>query len=988
MTAIEAVLDRIAAERQADPLAPVTVIVPSRLAGLQLRRRLARRVPFANVRFEVVSRLAELIAASELANEGRLPLARPIGDYAAGLVARESRGPLASVADLTGYARALRQTFRRFRRGGLRQADDIAAAGETSQLPEIVRLFGRFRELTAAFYDEDDLLETAALMLRTRAVRVQLDVGSVYVVPPARLSAAAAAFLDAIATVATTYEEVEESTSAAPVERFTVAPDPASEARCIARDVVLALQDGISLQDVAVFYGGDQTYRSLIPQTFEAAGIPVSSMPGTPLNEHVAGRGVLALARLPLADYSRSALFDFLAQAPLREWVPTTDGNTPLRATQWQRIAREAGVTHGIGRWLDGLELFVVDREEGLAPASESSDARRRLFETDVLSARQLRAVVEHLAQRLEPLRVRQRARDFIPAFLAVLDEYLRPNAEGLAEVRAEVEQLGTVDSIGGDFDLASFVEAFEANLAAASFRERALGDGVLVTDYRMASGLRFRRVFVCGAYEGVFPSVTGSEALLQDDVWSALRGHHPHVEDLERRQALAEAAAARVLGAADGGILTWSCPVQAAGARHDYYPSALMIAAAQRHDPAIRNATDLRRAHPREWLARPASPLASMLRGNPLDHWEHRLREAIILRRDHQSLEDAHPLRAPTALLNARRGSRFSEFDGNLGVLRGLAAPAPGSSLSPTTLQEYATCGFRYFLSSVLRLRGVADPEEPATISAAERGTLVHKTLERFFREQRACGRPQPRERWTAADVETLLAIFEEQFERLRRLGRAGLEVYAGFDRRVMRADLTAFLDHDSDFRVETGAVPAQFELRVPPTPLGDIKLTGFVDRIDRSPDGSQAFVIDYKTGRAKEYDKANAADPFLAGTKLQLPVYVLAAAGAEQVQALYWFVTAQGEFKRVNYDETPEKRERFENTVKSIIQGVRAGSFPAVPGLEDEFYGGFANCRYCDYDRLCGRRRTYEHQEKQDDVELNPWRAVAASARGEHEV
>src|SRR5207237_5981723 len=181
--------------------------------------------------------------------------------------------------------------------------------------------------------------------------------------------------------------------------------------------------------------------------------------------------------------YSRSALFDFLAQAPLREWVPAREGNTRLRASQWQRIAREAGVTHGIGRWLDGLELFATDREEGLAPPSQGSDARRRLFEADVLSARQLRAVVDYLTRRLAPLRVRQRAREFIPAFLAVLDEYLRPGAEGLAEVRAEVEQLGTVDSIGGDFDLTSFVEAFEANLAPASVRERALGDGVRVRD-------------------------------------------------------------------------------------------------------------------------------------------------------------------------------------------------------------------------------------------------------------------------------------------------------------------------------------------------------------------------------------------------------------------------------------------------------------------------------------------------------------------------
>src|SRR6266567_1024736 len=125
MPPIDSVLDRIATDRHRDPLSPVTVIVPSRLAALQLRRRLAQRGAFAGVRFEIVSRIAELIAAADLAREMRRPLARPIADYAAGLVARESRGPLASVADLAGYAHALRQTFRRLRRAGFREAADI-----------------------------------------------------------------------------------------------------------------------------------------------------------------------------------------------------------------------------------------------------------------------------------------------------------------------------------------------------------------------------------------------------------------------------------------------------------------------------------------------------------------------------------------------------------------------------------------------------------------------------------------------------------------------------------------------------------------------------------------------------------------------------------------------------------------------------------------------------------------------------------------------
>jgi ATP-dependent helicase/DNAse subunit B len=586
--------------------------------------------------------------------------------------------------------------------------------------------------------------------------------------------------------------------------------------------------------------------------------------------------------------------------------------------------------------------------------------------------------------RRLEPLQQRQPARDFIPTFLAVVDDYLHPHAEGLREVREEVEQLGTVDSIGGAFDLRSFVEAFEANLATASVRPRSLSEGVLVTDYRLAAGLRFGRVFLCGAYEGVFPVTTESEVLLPNEVWSAMRATNPHLDDLERRMELAEAAATRVLGAAHGGTLTWSCPVQATSTRRDYYPSAHMLAAAQRCDGSIRNASELRRARSSTWLERAASPLASMLGGEPLDRWENRLREVIALRRGATALALDHPLQAATAMLRARRGARFSEFDGNLAALNGLAGPESGAALSPTTLQNYAACGFRYFLSSVLRLHGAAEPEEAATISAAERGTLVHKTLERFFRQQQARGRPQPGERWVAADVDVLLAIFEEQFARLRVLGRAGLDVYAGFDQRALRADLTAFLDHDSDFRIETGAVPADFELRVPSTPLGEVNLTGFVDRIDRSPDGAQAFVIDYKTGRADD-DRSNATDPFLGGKRLQLPVYVLAAAGATRIQALYWFISRRGEFKQVIYEESPPNRRRFESTVQAILHGVRAGSFPAVPGSEQEFYGSFENCHYCAFDRLCTRRRMYEFRDKQEDPGLEAWHGVGATARGE---
>jgi RecB family exonuclease len=586
-------------------------------------------------------------------------------------------------------------------------------------------------------------------------------------------------------------------------------------------------------------------------------------------------------------------------------------------------------------------------------------------------------------------LRRRRPAREFIPIFLSLLESYLSPEADGLSDVRAEVEQLGTIDAIGGEFDLASFAEALEANLATSNFRRASLGTGVLVADYRLAAGLQFRRVFVCGAYEGAFPATAEAEPLLQDEVWAGLRSKHPYVDDLARRLELSRAAAGRLLTVAGGGLLVWSCPLQAANATRDYYPSDIMVEAARRRDPAIRTASDLRRASPRDWLLRPPSPLAAMLTGPVVDRWEARLRAAITARRDGEAPAPGSRLQAAVTMLRARRGERFSEYDGNLSALGGRAALPAGATVSPTALETYAACGFRYFLSSVLRLRGVEEPEESDTIGAAERGTLVHRALQRFFEEQKARNRPHAGERWSSADLESLLAIFDEEFERLRKLGRGGLDVYAEFDHRALAADLATFLEHDSDFRAESGAVPEAFELRLPPTPLGDVLLSGIVDRIDLTPDGKQAYVIDYKTGSPREYEKADAADPFTGGTKLQLPVYTLAAAGAERVLALYWFISRRGEFKQVLYEDSPANRERFDLTVRTILEGIAGGSFPAIPGEEDDFYGpsSFENCHYCDFDRLCSRRRNYELQAKWNDSELAPWRRVAETARGEAE-
>jgi hypothetical protein len=161
---------------------------------------------------------------------------------------------------------------------------------------------------------------------------------------------------------------------------------------------------------------------------------------------------------------------------------------------------------------------------------------------------------------------------------------------------------------------------------------------------------------------------------------------------------------------------------------------------------------------------------------------------------------------------------------------------------------------------------------------------------------------------------------------------------------------------------------------------------MRGYVDRIDVAEDGRRAWVIDYKTGSTRSYEgMKDGTNPLVDGTKLQLPVYLAAVPGAEVAVPLYWFISSAGGFTQMKFETTPENMQRYEQTLAAILEGLKRGAFPAVSGETDDFYGGWKNCQWCDFARLCSRRRDDEFEDKQAHPDLQPWRRVAVTARGE---
>src|SRR5438445_8505287 len=75
-----------------------------------------------------------------------------------------------------------------------------------------------------------------------------------------------------------------------------------------------------------------------------------------------------------------------------------------------------------------------------------------------------------------------------------------------------------------------------------------------------------------------------------------------------------------------------------------------------------------------------------------------------------HPLIAETPSLAAGVTALRARRSGALTRFDGNVGAVPGLLPDE--DALSPTSLESWATCPFRYLLARVLRVRELERPE------------------------------------------------------------------------------------------------------------------------------------------------------------------------------------------------------------------------------------------------------------------------------------
>lgn len=886
----------------ADPLAPVTILVPSHAAGLDVTRYLGRTLNggagSVGVRAFTLKDLAtELIADADAVN-GRRPLLPVVRLGAVSRVLLDQPGLFKDVADQPSTARAIARTAE------LLDAVPDPADPELPQLmQEVLRLHGASKEaLRRQWYTDHEAFTLATKKLATKTVTQRLGtiIGFMLGTETRPAEAIFRASLEAAGM-----QHLAAAGAAENGVRLLTASDADDEARAVVRLVVERLATGTPGHRLGIFHSAAQPYAALLTQRLSQAGVTFVGPSAHRLMDSPLARGLLQLLKLDPQDLDARTILNIHAEG----------------AFSWheQKLPSSAA-----------CERFYANppAEEDYAGAETSAHAdyleKFRIFQS----------FKEALAARLGQVHAAATWSDASASLISLLEDFMGPRGAGehpeksaarnaLIEAASDLRHLDLVGPLPRPALLQS---ALKDGLASKGRWTGKSGTGVVVGSFADAVARDLDVVFLMGVAEGLAPARTRENPLLPDSARTMLGGSLPTVE--ERAEAHKKQFFAALATGSERFITSPRGDLRGSGS----YELSRWID---------------RKPDPQEQLRSFAhgiengAPASDAL---PPTAQEWRLRRILSAEEGTSVLEEDEALQRALAATRDRREGIFSRFNGNLGAYAGIIVD-PEKPLSPTRLEEWVTSPFSYFMKHVLKVSILEDVALEVQISPQQRGILVHRVLEDYVRSITKDGLPP--------SLDRLMELADAAFEDVAN--PVWLSHVWERNQAMLRQDLKRVLADDQDrfaagwkyLAEEASFGPAGTDTH-PPVELTlddgtTVRFRGKVDRIDQQSNGS-VRVIDYKTGKADKY-KPLRDHPTAEGTRYQLPVYGLFARtladSSSDVAAEYWFISKAGAFAKIGYTVTDEVVEQLRTDVGLIISALRNGIFPPRP--ESDRYVNF---------------------------------------------
>ena len=790
------------------------------------------------------------------------------------------------------------------------------------------------------------------------------------------------------------------------------APGEPREVREVIRMMLqVSRERGIPLHEMGILLRSPRDYSRLFREAFDGLGIHPYLRDGLPLIETQAGRSLLLLLGILNKNFSRQSLMEFATFARLNPCLFSSQEKEPISPPRWDAISIQAGIVEGEKEWEERLGRLKQSWKQKAEAGEGEDEEQKGISKENLIALDQLIEFIKKLSKSLQRLKDSNLWSGNVKGLLEAFESFVEQDDESLL-IKQAIRRLSELDATDIPPSQADFTRLVEEVLQEEIIPVgRFQRNGPTVVNLMAARGVPFTMMIIPGVVEKSFPPLIRQDAILLDQERKvlnlALSGKEvvPLPFKAEGRLDEERLLFRLAIGAAKEKLIL-SFPRIEIGTGRERLPSSFLLATVKAVTGRSINFQEFEKFHGFSRVS-----LSEVGVSNPekaLDEVEYDLsvgQREIGEKRSESMLylKEISPFFGKGLQLESYRWEKntFTPFEGVLsskGACKILKERHSISkkSISPTRLENYASCPYQYFLKVIMEIEALTEPEKVSKISPLDKGSLIHSILWEFFTDlKKARGDRLSLEQ---KDRKRLLKIADEEFIKFKQGGVTGYPMLWEVEKKSILDDLIYLFNEElgnKDF------VPTYFEvsygMKLPGSQkceissekpilitLGGqkISLRGRIDRIDLKEEGGRvkAKVIDYKSGGT--YAKQN---DFQGGTTLQLPLYLYASEhllkhlhkDIEVECAEYYYLQERRKKRHVRFESTELKKREgdLHSIIKTITGGIEEGMFIARPN---------PLCRNCDFKLVCGTWSRFLFDRKKTDPRVKEYLKM----RGEEDV
>lgn len=721
----------------------------------------------------------------------------------------------------------------------------------------------------------------------------------------------------------------------------------------------LAVEGSISLDEIVILLRRPERMDKLLTKSLRKFGVPFSLMSPLVLKSSPIGRFVLDLLRVKSSGFERDYFFRILRSPFLSCYFSSRGANEH----QMERLVGALDAKSKLARVLRGASSFLSLLGEF---ASEPATCALSDLINEIEGKFQGSSFAEHaedLGRLIDCLLVADAVE-----LLSCKNQTYVPSWKKLFSFLRELRFFSHARPGQDPVDLASFSLLIEDLLSEECFVPygQTSTASTVVLGAKDCLGTSFKVAFLLDAGEGEFPLRMPSDPIIRSDERRALNelmGRELFLVD-ERHNKMEELLFEAACGRATKRLYILYSRVDEKG--RVSLPSYMVLKAAKRRGIEVRKEGTRGGSLAPEGIFTRAELVKYIFSSDLYGDFNY----SAYLSKNFPSFHRV--LRGIGAERDRLRHCGVPTcFEGIVSRAHELS----WSELTPTGLETYGACPFRYFAAHLLKLK---PPEEvSAELKALEFGSIYHEILKTFFAtvamelggrvdlssKERGYLLERFREFARSLDISKRFSHLPPRFAELVR-------------KKILEEVLPEFVAFEEDRVREWGSLgfyPSFFEVDVS-LALHGLTISGKVDRVDVG--GGRALVIDYKLRSRKD---------FFSHSSLQLPLYLL---------LLKWrgFSPHGGYYRFIEKPEVEEGMDAFMATKGKTIDGfidsaerlakmyarlIRMGCFPPVIASKTEDFLGSevvlqkdkrSMCKWCEFKDLCrvkeGTRRKLECQ------------------------